>query len=161
MSTRFFVAALAVVSALPVAAHKAHVHGAATLEVAIEGSRLTLGLDVPLEDLVGFERAPKTDKERAAVEAASAYFASGKAFAPNAEAGCRLLESKPEVSITKDHASMRVPVTYECAQAAALRAVTVNLFDTYPKVRRIDAQVAGAKKQSKARVTAQKRELPL
>jgi hypothetical protein len=162
MPGRFAVVMLALawlpVPALP---NKAHVHGVATLEAAVDGSRLVLALDIPLEDLVGFERAPKTDKERAAVQAAVAYFASGKAFVPNAEAGCRLAESKPELPTAGEHASLRALSTFECANAAALRSVTVALFDAFPKVRRIDAQVAGAKKQSGARLTAKGRQLPL
>jgi hypothetical protein len=53
-------------------AGKAHEHGLARLDVGVEAGRVTLSLEVPLEDLVGFERAPRTEAERAAVTAALA-----------------------------------------------------------------------------------------
>ena len=53
-------------------AGKAHEHGVARLDIGVEAGRITLNLEVPLEDLVGFERAPRTDAERAAVVAALA-----------------------------------------------------------------------------------------
>lgn len=56
----------------PAWAGKAHEHGLARLDVGVEAGRITLSLEVPLEDLVGFERAPRTDAERAAVVAALA-----------------------------------------------------------------------------------------
>jgi hypothetical protein len=48
------------------AAGKAHEHGALRLDVAIEGSKLTITMEAPLDNLLGFERAPRTDAERKA-----------------------------------------------------------------------------------------------
>ncbi|MBL8346984.1 MAG: DUF2796 domain-containing protein [Rubrivivax sp.] len=56
----------------PAWAGKAHEHGLARLDIGVEAGRITLNLEVPLADLVGFERAPRTDAERAAVVAALA-----------------------------------------------------------------------------------------
>lgn len=53
-------------------AGKAHEHGVASLDIGVEAGRITLSLEIPLEGLVGFERAPRTDAERAAVTAALA-----------------------------------------------------------------------------------------
>jgi hypothetical protein len=43
-----------------------HVHGVVALDVALEGPRVVLSLKAPLDSLVGFERAPRTDAERRA-----------------------------------------------------------------------------------------------
>lgn len=71
---RGFFAALVATTALCSAAWagKAHEHGVARLDLGVEAGRITLNLVVPLEDLVGFERAPRTDAERAAIVAALA-----------------------------------------------------------------------------------------
>lgn len=60
------VAALACITLAPAAAqhqHHAHTHGVVTLGVAVDQSTITLELSAPLESLVGFERAPRTDAE--------------------------------------------------------------------------------------------------
>ena len=44
-----------------------HEHGVAHLDVAVDGQRLTISLETPLENLLGFERAPRTETERKSV----------------------------------------------------------------------------------------------
>lgn len=50
------------------AEQKAHMHGVASLQVAVDAGRVTLLLDTPLENLLGFESAPRTEKQKAAVK---------------------------------------------------------------------------------------------
>lgn len=45
----------------------AHVHGIASLQITVEGPALNLRLRTPLETLVGFEHAPRTDPQKKAV----------------------------------------------------------------------------------------------
>jgi len=45
----------------------AHVHGRASLQLALDGPRLTLSLESPLEALLGFEHGPRNAAEREAV----------------------------------------------------------------------------------------------
>lgn len=56
--------------ALPARAQEsgAHVHGRAALEVAIDGAGVQINLNSPLDNLLGFERAPQNKKELQAVE---------------------------------------------------------------------------------------------
>ncbi len=49
---------------------KGHVHGEATLDIAIEGRTGVIEFRAPAEDLYGFERAPRTAAERAKRDAA-------------------------------------------------------------------------------------------
>jgi hypothetical protein len=42
----------------------AHVHGRAKLQLALDGSQLTLSLESPLEALLGFEHSPRNAAER-------------------------------------------------------------------------------------------------
>lgn len=57
---------------LPVAAAETpqgqpHVHGKATLSLVIEEKSLTIEFTAPLHDLAGFEHAPKTAEDKAAL----------------------------------------------------------------------------------------------
>ena len=51
------------------AAGKAHVHGIAKLDVAVEATKITVQLESPLDNLLGYERAPRTDAERRQADA--------------------------------------------------------------------------------------------
>jgi hypothetical protein len=130
--------------------------------VAIEGNKLTIAMEAPLDNLLGFERAPRTDAERKAAAEVPARLRSptqGKAlFSADAAAQCTL--SKAEVNApviepgakpaTKDeHADLDASYEFSCAQPAELRSLDVGLFDAYKRIQRIDVQVAGAKSQSK------------
>jgi hypothetical protein len=59
------------------AAGHAHVHGVAKLDIAVETTKLTLQLDSPLDNLLGFEHAPRTDAEHKRAEAAIAQLRAG------------------------------------------------------------------------------------
>jgi len=67
----------------------AHVHGSATLQVAVDGNRVNLDFSSPLENLVGFEHAPRNDKQKAAVRRmAERLHKAGTLFVPTPEARC-------------------------------------------------------------------------
>ena len=53
-----------------------HQHGHGTLNIAIEGGRVSMELDVPGADIVGFEHAPSTKAQRTAVDKAKAQLAA-------------------------------------------------------------------------------------
>ena len=69
----------------------AHEHGRGTLNIALEGSRLSMELEAPGADIVGFEHKAKTQKQKAAVEKAKKQLAAPQAlFELPAAAGCVL-----------------------------------------------------------------------
>ena len=71
----------------------AHVHGHGRLNIAMEGKKLSMELEVPGADIVGFENEPSTPEQRAAIAEAKAKLANGLAlFVPPAEARCELEE---------------------------------------------------------------------
>ena len=144
------------------AAGKAHEHGALKLDVAIEGNKLTIAMEAPLDNLLGFERAPRTDAERkAAADVLTRLRSTDKAaplFAVDTTAQCML--SKAEVKApmlepgakqaTKDeHADLDASYEFTCAKPDALRTLDVGLFEAYKRIQRIDVQVAGPMGQSK------------
>jgi len=73
----------------------AHEHGRGTLNIALEGSRLSMELEAPGADIVGFEHKAKTQKQKAAVEKAETQLEAADAlFQLPAAAGCVLEASR-------------------------------------------------------------------
>lgn len=140
-------------------AGKAHVHGAATLDIAVEATSLTLSLDTPLDGLLGFERAPRNDAERRAAEQAIATLrAAGTLFSIDPAAQCRIasvelvsaaLKLGPAVAAAKDdgHGDLEAEFRFSCQSAPAF--VEVGLFKAFPRMGRLDVQTATPQGQRK------------
>jgi hypothetical protein len=135
------------------------VHGQVTLEVALDGPTLTIGLAAPLDSLLGFERPPRSAAERQAAESMRQHLRSGQGvFAPDAAAQCTLTAATAESDALKpgaragDHADLDATFTYTCAQPQALRRLDAGaLLDRYRRIGQIEAQIvtpAGQFKQT-------------
>jgi hypothetical protein len=80
--------------------HKAHVHGIAHLNIALEGNELYVEFTSPAVNIVGFEHQPKTEKEKHAVkEAIETLKAGEKLFIMPPRAGATLTEASVESEI--------------------------------------------------------------
>ena len=67
----------------------AHVHGVAELRIVVDGPKLEVGLESPLDNVLGFEHAPRTDKQRAAVRTMAAKLRQSNMFVPTPAARCK------------------------------------------------------------------------
>jgi hypothetical protein len=138
---------------------RAHEHGVLKVAVAIEGATLAIDVEMPLDNLVGFERAPRTDAERKFAADALARMRDGAdLFKPNAEARCKpartaveapVLEPGAKSASASEHADLHATYVFECAQAAQLASLDVSVFDAFKRVKQIEIQVAGPKGQRK------------
>lgn len=154
----------------------AHSHGVAYLDVAVDGPTLTLRLESPLDSLVGFERAPRNDAERAQVRAMAQALRSGNQFVPTAAARCRLdrvdLTSpvlEPELlggaaaalpdKARDDHAELEGTFVYRCEDPKALQGIDVRLFDHFKRLRQVNAQLIGPKGQSALKLYSRSRQI--
>jgi Protein of unknown function (DUF2796) len=154
------------------AAAPAHEHGAARLDVVVEGGRITLGLEAPLDNLLGFERAPRTDAERRQADAVVATLKAADAlFGIDPAAGCRLasveLESatlklgQAEPDAREGHADIDAGFAFDCANASRAGFIEVGLFKAFPRLRRLDVQVATGQAQLRRTLTPQASRLTL
>jgi Protein of unknown function (DUF2796) len=156
------------------AAGKAHEHGALKLDVVIEGNSLTIALETPLDNLLGFERAPRTDAERKAAADLLARLRSlnpgAPLFALDAAASCALTQAEVRAPVLEpgagpapkgQHADLDARYDYTCAKPAELRTLDVALFDAYKRAQRIDVQVAGPKGQAKVTLKRPARKIAL
>ncbi|MBM4181666.1 MAG: DUF2796 domain-containing protein [Betaproteobacteria bacterium] len=144
----------------------AHVHGQAELKVAVDGGRLDLRLESPLEAVLGFEHAPRNDKERAAVASLRKTLAVGEQlFAPTTAAGCKLAETRVISDVLDGkpgagedgHGDVVAEYRFACAQPDKLTGLEARLFSNFPKLRRLDVQVVSGKGQTARRLTPRMR----
>lgn len=162
---------------LPATAQQhAHTHGRMTLDVAVDVQSIALAIESPLESFLGFERAPRTDTEHKGVADMVAHLnAADQLFQPDPAAACKLSKvdltssalglgtKKEEVHphshgdddekrhdhTDDEHANINVDIVFTCARATETRFIDVKLFDTYPRIRTIDVQVAAPQGQFK------------
>ena len=160
------------------AAHAAgaHQHGLARLEVAAEGDSLTVTLDSPLDNLVGFERGPRTDAERKAVQAMAQRLRNAATLVvPSAAAGCQLQAVElvsdviapgllaaaapaaavpaPVAPAAGGHADLEARFRFVCAQPQALKSLVVTgLFQAFPRLHQLEAALAAPGVQRGARL---------
>lgn len=140
----------------------AHEHGVGRLEVGMERSGVQIHLEVPLDVLVGFERAARTDAERAKVAQALALLGRPESlFGLAASAGCKAapvvvqapLLQPPVASAAapaKDgHADAEADYRFDCTATGALREVEIKLFDALPRLARLEVQAVTPKGQMK------------
>lgn len=150
---------------LPLAAGQAqgqpHVHGVATLDIAVDAQKLTLTLDSPLDNLLGFEHEPGTDAEQMRAHAAIARLrAGGSLFLVDARAHCSFarvtlssralkLGSAAAVADGSGHDNLTAVYEFDCVDAGALATLDVGLFEVFSRVQRIEVQAATDKGQFK------------
>lgn len=158
MKLPYLLAALAL--ALPASAAEQHVHGAGRIDVAIEAGKIEVELELPLDTLVGFERAPRNEKERAALEAAAATLRDGAGlFLPAAGAACKLTDATVTVPFAGDtaagghgHADVDAHYVFECVNAGT-GSLETALFRKFPRLYRLELQRVGPKGQAGGRLT--------
>ena len=144
--------------ALPAHAGKAHVHGEGKLDVSIEKDSITLALELPLDAAVGFERAPKTDQEKAALTTAEKALRDPALFLPTPAAQCTA--QPPQVAMPAfdgkqgdGHGDIDATYRFRCATPAALKSVETTLFKSFKRLYRVEAQRVGPAGQGAARLT--------
>jgi hypothetical protein len=143
---------------LPAFAGKAHVHGEGKLDVVIDKGALTINLELPLDVAVGFERAPKTDKEKADLAAAEKLLADATLFLPTPAAQCTaqpviLNMPKFDGKGTEGHADIDATYSFRCAAPATLKHIETGIFKHFKRLYRLEARRAGPDGQGAMRLS--------
>ncbi|MEZ5842915.1 MAG: DUF2796 domain-containing protein [Hyphomicrobiaceae bacterium] len=157
----------------------AHEHGAGTLNIAIEKSKVEFELEVPGDDIVGFEHQAKTAKQKAAVEKARKTLSGALAlFKLPTGAGCKLASAKVELHTEEaekkadtkpaegkhDHAHEKdhdegghteFHATYalDCRAPEKLTEIAFDYFKTFRKAQKLTVTVVSDKGQKQYQVT--------
>ena len=142
--------------ALPAWAAKAHVHGEGRLDVTIDKDTITLSLELPLDVAVGFERAPKNDKEKTALaDVEKRLNDAATLWQPTPAANCTV--QSVEVEMPKfaggEHADLDARYVFRCAAPTALKAIETGLFTQFKRLYRLEARRIDPSGQGGQRLT--------
>lgn len=161
-STRWLAMLMVFGCGLAAASGKVHQHGTVKLDVAIEGKQLTVLIETPLDNLLGFERSPQNEVQRREAAALLARLRNVHRGAPlivvtsaancvltKAEVNAPVLEASTSAAGKGEHADLDACYQYICDKPGELRELQIGLFDTYARIRQIDVQVVGPNGQSK------------
>jgi hypothetical protein len=149
----------------------AHAHGVARLDIAVDAKQIVVQFETPLDNLVGFERAPRTDSERKRADEAVARLKDGQAmFQFDPAAGCTLMRTNldsPPLGLGSnsppakgDHADLFGSWEFSCADAARAAYVDVGLF-AFKQLKRVQVQLALPKTQAKSELKRPKTRISL
>jgi hypothetical protein len=159
----------------------AHEHGRGTLNIAIEDGRLSMELEAPGADIVGFEHQAKTKAQKAAVEAAKKQLAAPQGlFELPAAAGCVLKEAKVAIEAEGDdhdghddkdhdskagnddaHSAFRAEYAFECKAPASIASIGFGYFKAFAGAQKLDVTVITPKQQNKFEATRAKPSIDL
>ena len=156
--------------------HDAHQHGGGRIDVAVEGGLLSVVLEVPAVNLVGFEHAPRGDEQKARVARAVADLEDGLALlGPSPAAECRqqqveiesaLLNAEDHGGADHDHegaahADFEVIWQFECERPARLHSLDLTLFERFPGTGHLRLQWISESGQGAARLNAERARIGL
>jgi len=157
----------------------AHVHGHGRLNIAVEGKKLSMALEVPGADIVGFEHEPSTSEQRAAIAEARAKLANGLfLIAPPQAAGCELdyvkvsadAGHKPdghapapdaEADAGHSHSEFNANYTARCTSPSRITSLTFEYFNAFPNAQELDIAIVSPKGQASYEVKREKPSLDL
>lgn len=158
-------ALIAVVAANPVLADEprqldAHEHGVGALNIAIDGTTLSMELRAPGADIVGFEHAAESEIDRAAIDAAVATLATPlDLFLLPAAAECSVTQAGARLAGDTDHdhsashedhdahaedsghSEFHADYTLACGDTSALTEITFAYFDRFKNARELEVQI--------------------
>jgi Protein of unknown function (DUF2796) len=128
-----------------------HEHGKVTLNAALDGNELDIELDSPAVNVVGFEHEPRTDDERAAVQAAATLLHNGRGlFGMPREARCQFEKTdlkaprweQGEHDPHDHHADYEARFVYRCWSPGQLTWLQPVLLDRLRNVTEARVNVA-------------------
>lgn len=139
----------------------AHEHGAAQLNVALDGNTLEISLESPTMNIVGFEHAANSASDQAAAAKAQQQLQDPLAlFSIAPSAGCTSTTvnvSSPAFPSTapaadgtaaSTHSDVDADYTLTCSHPEQLLAIDLSeLFKRFPATLKIQAQLIGPKGQ--------------
>jgi hypothetical protein len=151
----------------------AHEHGRGTLNVAVEGKRVSLELEVPGVDIVGFEHAARTRQQKAAVEKAKKQLLAPQTlFKLPAAAGCTVsaanveledgqADAKGKATAEHAHSEFHAQYTFDCQAPAGLSSIEFDYFRVFAGAQRLDVSVITPKGQTKLEASRAKPRIDL
>ena len=149
----------------------AHVHGQAQLDLVLDQTNLSIELESPTMNVLGFEHEPRTTDEKSALADAAEIFGNGNNVITLQGGGCQLTEHTLEMPFTEshainhgddnhdtdehdhDHSEIHASYLFSCKNGNAVEKMHVNLFKLFPGFEQINLQWVVFAKQGKQVLT--------
>ena len=155
-----------------------HQHGHGKLNIAIENGQLSMELDVPGADIIGFEHKPSTPEQKATFDAGKAKLADVLSiFKMPAAAGCAAKEAKVSIEGEHEeaapkeaagkaeeehhHADFNAAYTLQCKSLPRLTSIDFDYFKAFAGAQVLEVTVITSKGQNSYEVTRDKPNLDL
>jgi hypothetical protein len=165
-----------------------HEHGHGTLNIAVEKARISMELEVPGMDIVGFEHAAESQDDKAAVDKASKTLGDPLTlFKIPAAAGCKVADAKVKIEAEHEHEhedgdkdhdakedhddhdhegheghnEFHVTYALDCTKPAALTSIAFDYFKSFAGAQKLTVNVVTEKAQNKYEVARDKPNLDL
>jgi hypothetical protein len=165
--------------------HDAHVHGAAEVSIAVEGSKATVEFRAPAESVMGFEHEAKSESDKKKRDAALEQLRANKdrmiVFDPRW--GCKSSELKTAVAEEKaerakaqtgtegqshkdqkksgEHREVQGIFSVACDKPLAGSRITFGVYKIFPDIHEINVQVLSDSKQVGATIKKDKGDVKL
>ncbi|WP_447901492.1 ZrgA family zinc uptake protein [Stenotrophomonas sepilia] len=160
----FLLLAASAAQAHDIRQHAPHVHGQASVDVALDQQTLEFALQAPGIGILDFERPPANAAEQSALARATALLQGGSWVTLPTAAGCRLSgnDAKAEgfdataaapPSGQHRHAGFSATLQYHCAKPAELRAIVVRLPALFPGLHEVIVNSATTHGQNRSVLT--------
>jgi hypothetical protein len=160
----------------------AHEHGRGTLNIAIEGSQVSMELEAPGADIVGFEHAARTARQKTQVEQAKKQLLAPQALFkfPDA-AGCVVAAASvdiegdeheheapgggqkkaDDVAEERSHSNFHGQYAFTCNAPAGITTVDFGYFRAFAGAQKLEVNVITSKGQTTFQVTRAKPRIDL
>lgn len=138
---------------------KSHDHGAADINLAVEGKKVAIEFHAPAQAIVGFEYVPTTaaDKKKQADALAGLKANIAKMVIFDPKLGCTIAAKSVEVENPEpDHAEIDGDFSATCAQSPAGSKVSFGVSKAYPGIAIVKVQAVGASGSAGAEIKADK-----
>lgn len=129
----------------------AHVHGQAQLQLAIDESQAVLSFSSPLDNFLGFERAPKDEAEQEKVKQLLQQLQNPLLwFELSPPAQCQVgqteldspvITGKQKSNDEKKHGDLRFEVELQCKNPQHLRSLKAKLLQQYKGIHRLKVEI--------------------
>ena len=136
----------------------AHEHGSGTFNIAIDGNMVSMELEAPGADIVGFEHKATTDVQKALVASAKAKLkeVANVVGLPNS-AGCKLEGSTVKLEVEgkgnkASHSEFYAEYQMTCTAPAKLGVIMFPYFENFKDAQELEVSVIGPKSQKRFEV---------
>lgn len=163
---------------------EAHEHGVGNLNIAIDKNQIMMELEVPGSDIVGFEHAPTSNKDKQMVaDAIRKLETIGEIIDMATLPECRLKSVEAELHIEDEdehgdekhhddkadhkdeaeeqHAEFHANYNVECNNTASLQEIRFTYFNTFPNAKELEVQMVTSKGTKGAEITPSQNALSL